>query len=171
MNMAKIKKVRPYITVKNVPLRGRARVSRRYLKERTPLPSNQPAERCCFAAPPSTACTLPLAADEREGGTSTSKKQGTVEAWARTREILLGVRLELFCPSENAPCAVCGVSLTSDTDIWRCNNCGSESYYCEGCVKSVHQGSAAVHGLEKWAVCVTLYFSLQYFSNSVFSVF
>ena len=131
MNMAKTKKVRPYITVKNIPLRGRARVSRRYLKERTPLPSNQPAERCCFAAPPSTACTLPLAADELEGGTSTSKKQGTVEAWARTRKILLGVRLELFCSSENAPSAVCGVSLTSDTDIWRCNNCGSESYYCE----------------------------------------
>ena len=150
MNMVKTKRVRPHITIKQIPLRGRATVSRRYVSKRTPLPSNPPAERCCSAAPPS-ACNFPIASDEEA---STSKKQGTVEAWAKAREVLLGVRSELFCPSEDPPCTVCGVSLASGADIWRCSDCGNERFYCEGCISTVHEGSAVTHGLEKWEVCV-----------------
>ncbi|XP_061592259.1 uncharacterized protein LOC133457248 isoform X2 [Cololabis saira] len=70
-------------------------------------------------------------------------------AWQRVREVLLRVSAELLCPPQEASCTVCSSSLT-ESELWRCMDCGSEAYFCATCVQKVHQTTAVVHVLERW---------------------
>lgn len=76
------------------------------------------------------------------------KQKANVAAWISTRQMLLDVCTEINSMPSNQLCSVCA----SDKALFRCHQCGPNTYYCSNCLDQYHTLTSILHSPEEYKV-------------------
>lgn len=76
------------------------------------------------------------------------KQEGAAKHWSDIRGKLLQAVIESECIPDKQICMHCN----QDSAAFRCLKCGAGIFYCEECVRSVHDHRNIFHVVEEWKV-------------------
>ncbi len=90
----------------------------------------------------------PVSVDTVEERTYSIEEKSSVAGWEAIREKLRFTVTECVGMPVGLACVLC----RENSAIFRCQQCGPQSYYCQACTAKLHSESSFLHTTEQWTV-------------------
>ncbi len=85
---------------------------------------------------------------EKENPGYFRKKEKLLEKWDEVRDSLIRTIIECFGMPQDYYCIICH----GNPAIIRCNDCGTEQFFCNCCVEELHKSRNLFHFMGLWDV-------------------
>lgn len=83
------------------------------------------------------------------------RKEKLLEKWDEIRDQLVTTQIETHSMPVDQICIVC----SGNPSEIRCNDCGTEQFFCSSCAVELHQGRNLFHTMEYWKVYIVNLYS------------